>query len=519
MAAVCCLGACVDGTNAADWDDDPDGGEDRVAELSPGADDSFAVNDGQATTTSADPLADDDGDGIPNGVDNCPVDANPNQLDFNGDGAGNACDPVDYTTVFGNVSTRLVVERGAFSCERFVNLDVSSGLVSLRFDDDASAVGVDLRELAFVPMTENCSLSLFGNVDIEISELYRPPGAEFPVSFPHSLAEHDAQQFAGVTDGPQETRLATLLNVWSPGVNTGGFEPFELPGSLPAISVESGVWDNGQLSFSDSQVVLAEISLGGGSLPLEISLVGASGWLELKPVDDGGADPDSDGDGVPDSVDNCPSDANPNQLDFNGDGEGNVCDPIDFALTNGFLDTRLEADFPFSGCDDNLFLNVVGGVASLRFDDDASMVGLELRELDVAPPNDGGCSSLFGFVNIEVDGMTQPPGAPYPVSVPHSLADHDAGVVWGTTSATHPMRIATQLNLVGPGINTGGFQPVEFVGALPTVDVETLDAGSSLALNFFDTGLVLAGQTFGSSGAVNVEFVGLQGSLSLTALP
>lgn len=35
---------------------------------------------------------------------------------------------------------------------------------------------------------------------------------------------------------------------------------------------------------------------------------------------------DSDGDGVDDSVDNCSTVANPNQIDSNGDGFGNLCD-------------------------------------------------------------------------------------------------------------------------------------------------------------------------------------------------
>lgn len=37
-------------------------------------------------------------------------------------------------------------------------------------------------------------------------------------------------------------------------------------------------------------------------------------------------EPDSDGDGVPDSSDNCPNDANTNQADNDNDGLGNVCD-------------------------------------------------------------------------------------------------------------------------------------------------------------------------------------------------
>src|SRR5215471_14179401 len=35
---------------------------------------------------------------------------------------------------------------------------------------------------------------------------------------------------------------------------------------------------------------------------------------------------DSDGDGVPDNVDNCPLVANPNQADSDGDGVGDACD-------------------------------------------------------------------------------------------------------------------------------------------------------------------------------------------------
>jgi uncharacterized repeat protein (TIGR02543 family) len=39
---------------------------------------------------------------------------------------------------------------------------------------------------------------------------------------------------------------------------------------------------------------------------------------------------DTDGDGVPDAFDNCPSIINPNQLDSDQDGMGNACDPTPF---------------------------------------------------------------------------------------------------------------------------------------------------------------------------------------------
>jgi hypothetical protein len=45
--------------------------------------------------------------------------------------------------------------------------------------------------------------------------------------------------------------------------------------------------------------------------------------------------PDADGDGVPDATDNCPLTPNANQNDTDGDGIGNVCDPInDLDLDN-----------------------------------------------------------------------------------------------------------------------------------------------------------------------------------------
>ena len=44
---------------------------------------------------------------------------------------------------------------------------------------------------------------------------------------------------------------------------------------------------------------------------------------------DGEAPPDSDGDGINDNIDNCPTIYNEDQADFDLDGEGDACDSDD----------------------------------------------------------------------------------------------------------------------------------------------------------------------------------------------
>ena len=60
--------------------------------------------------------------------------------------------------------------------------------------------------------------------------------------------------------------------------------------------------------------------------------------------------PDTDGDGIPDSADNCPDDANPGQEDHDNDMVGDVCDPNTEITTNTVAtDTTFGGDLTVDG--------------------------------------------------------------------------------------------------------------------------------------------------------------------------
>jgi hypothetical protein len=86
---------------------------------------------------------------------------------------------------------------------------------------------------------------------------------------------------------------------------------------------------------------------------------GAANYIGFDDVTFGSTTPgaiDSDGDGILDENDNCPSTANPGQEDYDGDLEGDVCDLDDD--NDGCLDvddpkpfSNLEATVDLDGCD------------------------------------------------------------------------------------------------------------------------------------------------------------------------
>ena len=80
-------------------------------------------------------------------------------------------------------------------------------------------------------------------------------------------------------------------------------------------------------TYRDDSVEVYVINADGTGVANLTNNPASDAWPAWSPAS---ATPiDGDGDGVPDTSDNCPSDANPSQADLDGDGLGDACDTFD----------------------------------------------------------------------------------------------------------------------------------------------------------------------------------------------
>ena len=92
-------------------------------------------------------LADADVDGVPDRNDNCAGDANAAQLDFDGDGAGDACDPDDDNDALADVDdcAPLDAAQGAVGLVNLLTVARSEQTAQLEWDAAARAESYDVQ--------------------------------------------------------------------------------------------------------------------------------------------------------------------------------------------------------------------------------------------------------------------------------------------------------------------------------------------------------------------------------------
>jgi len=126
--------------------------------------------------------------------------------------------------------------------------------------------------------------------------------------------------FSGAPTGSQYDPLGFVMAGHNPGDdqhNYGGQ-------STPVDAAGNGTFSFNLASYYGSAL---PDTLWVKLLVIDYSVQAWVNFAEIEvPVCGREPDPDTDGDGVVDSVDNCPTVANADQLDQDGDGAGNACD-------------------------------------------------------------------------------------------------------------------------------------------------------------------------------------------------
>jgi len=226
--------------------------------------------------------ADSDGDEIFDGVDNCPLDYNPGQGDFDDDGVGDVCDmyPFDPTEAIDSDGDGVGNNADAFPFDPTETQDTDGDGVG----DNADAFPLDPTEIL-----DTDGDGVGDNADA------------FPFD-PTKTLDTDRDGIDDDSDNCPVTFNSSQLDSDNDGTgNSCDAFPFDSTESLDTDG--DGVGDNAD------------------EYPL-----------------DSNESSDTDGDGVGDNADNCPAISNSSQLDTDNDGTGNSCDVFPFDPTET-LDT------------------------------------------------------------------------------------------------------------------------------------------------------------------------------------
>ena len=282
---------------------------------------------------------DKDGDGIPNASDNCPLVANPDQLDSDTDGAGDACD--DDKDGDG-------VSDGSDNCPLAANADQldtdGDGLGDVcdpDADNDGIANGSDNCPLASNDGQEdgdedgvgdacdNCRTQPNSNQADGDADGVGDSCDNCPLDANANQADQDGDGLGDVCDDDIDGD-GVLNGVDNcPTVSNGDQTDQDHNGVGDACedTDQDGVFDRQDNCFQTANANQLDSDADGvGDACDNCKDVSNAGQQDFDHDGHGDACTDTDGDGRLDNDDNCPAVANVDQVDGDGDGVGDACD-------------------------------------------------------------------------------------------------------------------------------------------------------------------------------------------------